>query len=190
MQILGISKGYIMFTIKKYKSLYRLLLNNGFKESDCTSENLRNLWRKDLQLNRYKLEIAGQEQSTIFEKWNNLNEDISGLLEDENRVLRKVRSTLDLQIRSCPKRVLKAKYGFPDLKESAIKSIIDLNPKVEKQEKKVIFLRTLNTKLRGVVKAAEHRRSNIRILTDLYVSSYYNCSVGRGKHSEKRRKGK
>lgn len=175
--------------IKKNKKLYRLLLQNGFKKSDCTLENLRSLWRKDLQLNRYKLEIASQEQAVIFEKWSTLSEDVCGLLEDENIKLRKLKSTIDLRIRSCSKRVLQVKYGIPDLKENAVKSLVELNPKVSKQEKIVQFLKLFSMKLKVVVKSSEQRKSNLRILTDLYVSQYFNVSAGRGKYAEKRRKG-
>lgn len=179
-----------MITIKNYKKLLQTLLNNGFVEEDCNEGCLRELWASELQLNRYRLEIAAQKQSVLFEKYNSLAEDLSGLLEDEVRLLRKLRSNKDLQIRSCSKHKLKSKYGVTDLKEAAIKSLIDLDVGVVQQEKKIGFLRSFFLKVKGVVKAAEHRRGNIRILTDLYVNNYYNCSEGRGKYYEKRKRRK
>lgn len=169
-----------MLTIKKYKKLCRLLEDNGFRKSECSLEGLRNKWQKDLQLNRYKLEIAAQQQIAVFERWDNLCTDVSGLLEDENRQLRKLKSKKDLQVRSCPKRMLAVKYGIPDLKESAIKAVIELDPRIEKQEKRVLFLQMFYMKIKGVVKASEHRRGSIRILSDLYASSYFSKTTGKG----------
>ena len=170
----------MIIKIKKYKELYSLLLKNGFRRSECTIENLRVLWQQDLQLNRYKLELASQQQSSIFEKWNTLTEDVSGLLEDENRKFRKLKSKIDLNIRSCSKRVLQVKYGLSDIKESAVKSLIELDSKVIKQEKKIQFLKVLYSKLKGVLEASKQRKSNIRVLTDLYVGNYFDKVTSKG----------
>lgn len=180
--------GVMMLLKNKNRKLYDVLIKNGFKKSDCTQDRLRTLWQEDLQLNRYKLEVASQEQSVVFEKWATLCEDLSGLVEDENAVLRRMRSRLDLKIRSCPKRVLEVKYGISDLKESAIKSLIELDQKIRKQEKKIQFLKLFYMKIKVVVKASEQRKSSLRVLTDLYINNYFNVSAIKGKYFEKRRK--
>lgn len=187
--VVNFTIGITVITIRNYTKLLEILLNNGFRKEDCTIEKLRELWTSDLRLNRYKLEIAAQEQAAVFERYSSLLADISGLVEDENKKLRETRGLVDLKIRSCSKRILKVKYGVSDLKESAIKSAIELDSKVKEQEKKVRMISVFCNKLKGVVESGRQRKGLIRVLTDLYINDYYNCYPVKGKHADKRRKG-
>lgn len=177
--------------IKNYKKLYKILLSNGFSEDDCTIERLRVLWLLELRLNRYHLEKASQRQAVVFEKWNNLCEDLSGLMEDERRKLLKLRNRRNLRIRSESfKPVLKKKYNIVEttLKESTIKSLIDFDESVVRQEKKIGFLKIFYSKIRGVVEASKQRKSSIRILTDLYTSNYFDKMTPKQTSLKARRK--
>lgn len=160
-----------MLVDKQDKELKSLLNQYGFLRGD--ELDLRRIWIADLQLNRFKLEKAAQSQSSKFERWYSLSEDLSALIKEKKRIFGKKEAILDLKIRQCTKESLQRKYGLHDLKESAIRSIIIKDSKIQKLKKNINFLETVYSKLRGVLEAARQRKSMIKILSDLYISSYW-----------------
>ena len=130
---------------------------------EYTLEELRDMYRRDLQINRHKLEVASQNQGTKFEKWYSALEEISADLADEQIRLTRIRSKVDLMIR----RV------HPDLKETGVLSKVNLNVKVKKQNVKISRIKRYQALLKGAVEMGRQRKSMIQVLKDLYVASYF-----------------
>jgi len=130
---------------------------------EYTLEELRGMYRKDLQINRHKLEVASQTQGTKFEKWYSASEEVSADLADEQIRLTRIRSKVDLMIR----RV------HPDLKETGVLSKVNLNVKVKKQNVKISRIKRYQALLKGAVEMGRQRKSMIQTLKDLYVASFW-----------------
>ncbi|MBW8001686.1 MAG: hypothetical protein FVQ80_06650 [Planctomycetes bacterium] len=140
---------------------------------DMTIGEIRSAYRKDLQLNRYRLEVASEEQATKFEKWYSVTEDVAADIEDKKAYLAEVKARVEVEIRSLPKQDLEKKYHVTDLKESVVKSLVELNPTVQKVSKELRKLKLLHNKLKGAVESGRQRKSMIRVLADLYQANYW-----------------
>lgn len=164
------------------KELKKLLKSHGFLNNNIL--DLRTVWISDLQLNRFRLEKAAQTQANKFEKWYSFSEDLSALIKERERIIREKEAHLDLKIRGYSESILEVRYGFTSLKEAAIKSIILTDSKLQKLRKNKRFLDLILGKLKGVLEAARQRKSMIKILTDLYVASYWDKLNYRPKQKE------
>ena len=152
---------------------------------DHTLLELEDLYRSDLQVNRHRLEVASQEQSTKFEKWYAAMEDVEGDLRDATTSLGRKRTKVGLRIRKI----------FPDDKEGSITAKIESNKEVKILNKRINQIRRYHGKLKGAVESARQRKSMISVLKDLYVSNYWDKSTkhgtpthGRRQKKEKRKK--
>lgn len=134
-------------------------------------DELRDLYRQDLQLNRHKLERASAEQATLFEKWYAALEDVEADIKDAQGVLKRLRAKVNLQIRNL----------HSDLKEGGIAAKVEINEKVAAKSREILALERYQGRLKGAVEAARQRKSMIQILKDLYVSNYWDKAPTDGK---------
>lgn len=140
---------------------------------DMPLNEIRTLYRKDLQLNRYKLEVASEEQATKFEKWYSLSEDVAADIEDEKSFLLSVRSKAEVKIRGLSESELEKTYHIDSLKEGTVKALIELDELVLVVSKKIRKLKLLHNKLKGAIESGRQRKSMIRVLADLYQANYW-----------------
>jgi len=158
------------------------------KYDDITSESLRGktigevrqLYQKDLMLNRNRLEEAAQDQTTKFERWYNLMEELEADVADANLNLKRLKSNLSLKLRAKPADQLEKEYGVSDLKEGTIVAIVDSHKLVVTRQKELNKLKLIHGKLKGAVEAARQRKSMIRELTLLYNGNYWDKQTSKG----------
>lgn len=124
---------------------------------------LEQLYRKDLQINRHRLEYASLEQATKFERWYSALEDVEGDVADLKLQLGRARAKVDIRTRNISTK----------LNESGIKSRIALDKDVNGVEKEIRLISRYASKLKGAVEAARQRKSMIVVLKDLYISNYW-----------------
>ena len=150
---------------------------NGFigldKLRDMGLEELRAVFYREQTIKRTRLEHAAFWQGKIFEKWYTLCEEYAAHVSDWNDRLGRTKARADLRIRSMPAAVLYRKYKLEDLKEGAIKSLIELDPEVKHVKKKIRTYNRYHRMLKGFVESCRHRKSMIRELEQLYVAKYW-----------------
>ena len=130
-------------------------------------------YRKDLQLNRYRLEIASEEQATKFEKWYSLAEDVAADIEDKKAHLAECRAKAEVRIRGLSSVELEKTYHISDLKEGMIKALIELDEQVKLISKEIRVKKLLHNKLKGAIESGRQRKSMIKVLADLYQANYW-----------------
>ena len=138
-----------------------------------TADEMRVIFYAEVGMSRNHLEVAAFMQPKIFEKWYTLCEEFAALVRDWDDRLSRVSAKADLRIRAMPAKVRWAKYRLEDLKEGAIKSLIQLDPEVKRVKLKIRRYKKVHLMLKGFVESNRHRKSMIRDLEQLYVAKYW-----------------
>jgi len=158
------------------------------KEMDF--DEVEEMARNDLKLNRYRLEEASQDQPEKFHDWYQIAEDAAAELKEFERATARVRSEVALKVRRMTKDQLNEKYGFTVLSEGAVKEIVELDASVVFRENKLKEVKRLYNKLKGFVDTARSRHSMIKVLTELYTSKYWSNTTTEGTRIGGRKFGK
>jgi hypothetical protein len=141
-------------------------------------DELREIFYQEVQVSRNQLEKSAFRQAPMFEKWYTLTEEAAAMVRDWEDRLSRTLARADLKIRSMPHNVLFKKHGLEDLKEGAIKSLIQLDPEVKQVKKKIRSLKRKHFVLKGFIISLGHRKSMIRDLENLYCAKYWNKDMG------------
>ena len=138
-----------------------------------SNDELRDIFHREVQVSRNQLEKSAFRQAPTFEKWYSLNEESAAMVRDWEDRLSRTSARADLKIRSMPAATLYKKYGLEDLKEGAIKSLIQLDKEVKLVKKRIRTYKHRHMMLKGFVESLRHRKSMIRDLDNLYCSKYW-----------------
>jgi Zn-dependent M32 family carboxypeptidase len=141
-----------------------------------TIPELRDIARHELQVNRYKLERAAQEQQTLFEKWYAALEEVEGDLSDLNVELVRERSRVTLIVHR----------RYPKYKVNALNAKVEINKMVYKTQKLVNQVKKYRGALKGIVESARQRKSMIQALKDLYIANFWDKAPIHGRKPHKR----
>jgi len=141
-------------------------------------DELRDVFFNEVQVSRNQLEKSAFRQAPMFEKWYTLTEEAAAMVRDWDDRLSRTTARADLKIRSMPSNVLFKKHGLEDLKEGAIKSLIQLDSEVKMVKKKIRSLKRKHLVLKGFIISLGHRKSMIRDLENLYCAKYWNRDMG------------
>jgi hypothetical protein len=137
-------------------------LNNPIYEK--TFDDLRTLAREDLKINRHKLDIASEQQCTVFEKWYSILSSVESDIRNQESLLLRERARVGLHVRR----------QFPELsREGAITSKVSLSKSVGDLEDTLNKMKSYQFELKGIVESARQRKAMIRVLADLYIANYY-----------------
>lgn len=127
-------------------------------------------YKKDLRINRYKLERELVRQPQLYMEWATKATNATIEKEHAKQNLEVVKADIDKRIRKDPE-----KYGFPDGKatESGIKLQIAKHPKVEKANS--YYLRALrDEKILNEAKVAfHHRKKMLESLVSLNIQLHF-----------------
>jgi len=143
------------------------------KLREMDTDQLRSVFYSELTVSRNRLEHAAFWQAKIFEKWYTLCEEYAASVRDWEDRLGRTEARAQLRIRSMPAQVLYRKYKLEDLKEGAIKSLVQLDPEVKNVKKQIRTAKRFHMMLKGFVESCRHRKSMIRDLEQLYVAKYW-----------------
>jgi len=135
---------------------------------------LREAFHREVPVSRNQLEKSALRQAPMFEKWYTLAEEAAAMVRDWEDRLSRTKARAELKIRSMPANVLYKKHGLEDLKEGAIKALIELDAEVRQVKKKIRKVKRRNMILKGFIESLRHRKSMIRDLENLYSSKYWN----------------
>ncbi|MHC4644014.1 MAG: hypothetical protein ACYTBJ_00835 [Planctomycetota bacterium] len=138
-----------------------------------TADEMRAEFYKEVPMSRNHLEKAAFRQSKFFEKWYTLCEEFAADVRDWEDRLGRVKSRAEMRIRSMPAATLERKYGLYDLKEGAIKAMLELDKEVQRTKKKIRALKRIHMMLKGFVESGRQRKSMIRELEQLYAAKYW-----------------
>ena len=136
-------------------------------------DELRTIFYAEVGMSRNHLERAAFMQPKLFEKWYTLCEEFAAKVRDWEDRLTRVVARADLRVRSMPASTLYRKYHLEDLKEGAIKSIIQLDVEVKRTKLKIRQYKQTHMMLKGFVESNRHRKSMIRDLEQLYIAKYW-----------------
>lgn len=142
-----------------------------------TIEELRAMWRNEAAFSRNKLDKASLQQSGLYDRWYQALEDAEDDLAEAKLVEMRIRSRADLEIRK----------RYPDYKESAVKSKVNINKRVVKSTKEIRHYEKYVRALKGAVAMMGMRKSMLALLKDLYVSNYWNKTTKGGTPVHQRR---
>ena len=150
--------------------------------------DLESLKRRDLVLNRNQLEKNALEQSTLYDTWSSLAEELAADLKDEEDALSHIKSRIELAVRRSSKQNLMKVYKLGDAKEGAIKAIVEVNKLVVQCKERVSELKRRYGKAKGAASSFQMRQSMLKVLKDLYVANYWDKTTSSGTPLVKRRR--
>ena len=138
-----------------------------------TQGEMRAQFYREVPMSRNHLERAAFMQAPMFQKWYDLCEEFAADARDWEDRLGRVQARVDVKLRAMSPVKLEMKYGLTDLKEGAIKALIQLDKEVMLTKKKIRMYKRTHLMLKGFVESLRHRKSMIRELEQLYAAKYW-----------------
>ena len=134
-----------------------------------TPEEWRVDYMADLELDKHRLDDACAEQPQRLMVWAELQALATKLRAVRQERLRTEEAKLDLKVRRSPEL-----YGMEHpVKESAVKSVIQLDPTVGRAKRRLREAHHYWQVMKAAVEAMEHRKSMIREEGELWRREYY-----------------
>lgn len=128
-------------------------------------------FRKDVTVDRYKLDEECAEHSPIYLYW---VEQLVGARTDLDTIKNQLHLTIaqtELDLRKNPPEGLK-------ITESGVAALVISNTDVNKKKEEQVQAQRKANLLSGVVTAMEHRKGQLTNLKDLSISGYYSRPAG------------
>lgn len=122
--------------------------------------------KEDLKLNRFALEKEAERQADMFLYWSQELAEAKFLRDKAKTKLGIVTGERELDIRRNPPEGLKATEGV-------IKALVAEDSDIEKAQRKLDSANKNVNTLEGVVRALDHKKSQIDNLTRLSIAGYY-----------------
>jgi hypothetical protein len=137
-----------------------------------TAETERSQYREDLKIDKYDLDNELNEHSRLFEKWSNALAEAEYYRDKALRKLDAAKAQADYDIRTKPKD-----YGWDDTDraptEPFIKAAVPRHSAVKFAERDLSKCKLRVGKLKGAVRAFEHRKMGISETVRLWSKQYY-----------------
>jgi len=134
---------------------------------------IKKKYRKEMEIDRYQLEIISETQPLRLEKWHSVFIIMKDIVSGLDQELKAKKAELDGEIRSCPTDLLEESYGIPKITESAISQAIERHSDYTN----ILSLYREAIKRRdtimGAVEGYRDRSSMIKTLKDLFTSQYF-----------------
>lgn len=122
----------------------------------------------ELEIDKFGLDDAAATQPMLYMRCVEAYSDAKEELSKAERKLSFVISELDLSIRRYPDN-----YGLAEIKEAAVKAIINNDQQVQNLMDKVAKLKSAARRLLGMKEAADQRKQMIKTLGELYIGEYF-----------------
>jgi hypothetical protein len=126
-------------------------------------------YKKDIEVDRYQLEVLWENQAKLYGKWSEESVKAADEVDRCKSKIKLLRDTLNKDVRLHPE-----KYGIEGtLREAAISSAIDTDQKVRELEGDLQDLVYQERIFKGVLVALDHKKKALEYLSQLFISGYY-----------------
>lgn len=127
---------------------------------------------QDLKINKFKLEDACEEQPSLYMYYAEEYAKKKAEKDNYDDKLDFISSKVEMEIRENPPDGLK-------VTESTIKSLLSTDKRIIEIKEKLRAVKEDLYHLDAVVKALEHRKSELNNLVSLYIAGYYSMPSGK-----------
>lgn len=137
----------------------------------------------DMRIDKFGLDNECAQQTSIYSKWARLSAEAGRERDYRQKELDEISADLDNAIRKDP-----GKYGIADVKENAVKAVIQNDKRVMKLKTDVIEITAYASLFKGAVNACDQKKTMLRMLGDLWLGEYYsNVEIKKGEGDERLR---
>lgn len=123
-------------------------------------------YKKDVEINKYKLHEMCEFQSSLFLSYSEILADVEHVLNDLKKQRKIVRATKSLDYRQFPKEGLK-------VTDSVIESLVEIDKDVIAIEDKIVEAQYQVDIYNGVVESFRQRKGMITDLVRLHISGIF-----------------
>jgi hypothetical protein len=128
-------------------------------------------FKEDIKINKFGLDNCCEEQASFMHYWGDMEADAK---KDKSKAIQKVKEL----------RAEKQLYYFLHPKDNIkntvdnVKAMVEADEEVRKAEQEVIELTHKADRMAGNVRALEHRKSELKNLTNQWIAGYYATPTG------------
>jgi hypothetical protein len=134
------------------------------------AEEMRNA-EEDVSINRFKLEEESERQSSLYLYWSDQLTEAKYELDRSKTLLKIMKAEKQLHYRENPLEGIKPT-------ESSITAMVDKDKDVINARGYRSTCQSAVDNINGVVTSLEHKRSQLKILADLFIAGYYAVPSG------------